>query len=439
VAIKPVVYHRLAVMDVTLVVDPGPVAPFGSIVVGGRSNVDPRVVMSHIYIEPGDPYSPEAIADARKSVLTIPAISSVRIREAERLDARGGLPITAEVTDRKPRVIGFSARYSTLDGPALRTYWQHRNLFGGAESLRLEADVFVPPRFDHSFEDTLRDFRTNDLGGRFRASFVKPALAGSRYDFLLDGLVERDRTGGDVFGGYDSKRLEVTAALRRRFSRTFSAQVGLTGTAGETSDTLGVVEYQLVGLPVSVTYDSTDRLLDPTKGWRVTASATPYLGSVGLFETRLRASHYYALDEDARFVLAGRVGVGSITGPSLAEIPADHRFYAGGGGSVRGYRYRSLSPLGPTGQVVGGRSLVEAAAELRVKVTDTIGIVPFFDVGGAFDAAYPDFREELRYAAGLGLRYYTGIGPIRLDLAVPLNPRDGDQSFAVYVGIGQAF
>lgn len=439
VAIKPTVYHRLGVMDVILVIDPGPVAPFGSILVGGRSDVDPRVVMSHIYVEPGDPYSPEAIADARKSVLTIPAISSVRIREAEKLDAQGGLPITAEVTDRKPRVIGFSARYSTLDGPALRTYWQHRNLFGGAESLRLEADIFVPPRTDRTLESTLQDFRTNDLGGRFRASFVKPALSGSRYDFLLDGLVERDRTGGDVFGGYDSKRVEVTAAIRRRFSRTFSAQVGVLGTVGETSDSLGIVDYQLVGLPVSVVYDSTDRLLDPTTGWRVTASATPYLGSVGLFESRLRVSKYFALDEDARYILAGRVGLGSIIGPSLAEIPADHRFYAGGGGSVRGYRYRSLSPLGPTGQVVGGRSLVEASAEVRVKITDTIGIVPFFDVGGAFDSAYPDFQEQLRYAAGIGLRYYTGIGPIRLDFAVPVNPRPGDQTFAVYVGIGQAF
>src|SRR5690606_3278671 len=100
----------------------------------------------------------------------------------------------------------------------------------------------------------------------------------------------------------------------------------------------------------------------------------------------LRASTYYALDEEARFVLAGRIGLGSVAGAALGEIPADHRYYAGGGGSVRGYRYRSLSPLGPTGQVVGGRSLFEASAEVRVKVNDTIGIVPFYDVGGAFDS-----------------------------------------------------
>src|SRR5690606_479572 len=190
------------------------------------SNVDPAVVRSHIYIESGDPYSPAAIASARRSVLKLPAISSIRIREAERLDAAGRLPITAEVTDRKPRVIGFSARYSTLDGPALNAYWQHRNLFGGAESLRLEGDLFVPPRADRSFIDNLENLDFSDLGGRFKAGFVKPALGGSRNDLLLDGMVEKDSTGGDQYGGYTIERSLATAAIRHRFSEAFSIQAG---------------------------------------------------------------------------------------------------------------------------------------------------------------------------------------------------------------------
>jgi translocation and assembly module TamA len=128
-----------------------------------------------------------------------------------------------------------------------------------------------------------------------------------------------------------------------------------------------------------------------------------------------------------------------VSGASLGDIPSNHRFYAGGGGSVRGYRYRSLSPLGPTGEVIGGRSLFEASIETRIKITDTIGLVPFLDMGGAFESAFPDFDEPLRYAAGLGLRYYTAVGPIRLDLATPLNPREGDKPLAFYIGIGQAF
>jgi translocation and assembly module TamA len=441
--IKPVVYHRLHVMDVAIVVDPGPRAPFGSVTVAGKSNVDPRVVRSHIYIAPGDLYSPRAIARARKSVLSIPAIGSVRIREAGRFDPDGSLPITAEVTDRKPHVVGFSARYSTLDGPALHTYWQHRNLFGGAESLRLEGDLFVPPHDNTSFIDNAQDFTLGDLGGRFKAGFVKPALGGSRNDLLLDSMIEKDSTGGDQYGGYDSKRVQASAAIRHRFDYAFSAQLGLAGEIGRTSDTLGTVDYRLFGIPASITYDSTDRVLDPTEGVRATASVAAYpsfLGSsVGIVESKAQVATYRAVDEDARYVLAGRVAVGSVSGASLGDIPASHRFYAGGGGSVRGYRYRSLSPLGPTGEVVGGRSLFEASLEARIKITDTVGVVPFLDMGGAFESSFPDFEEPLRYAAGLGLRYYTPVGPIRVDFATPLNPREGDKNFAFYIGIGQAF
>lgn len=443
VSIDPVVFHPARLMDVSYVLDPGPVAPIGDITVSGTQNVDPAVVRSFIYLEPGALYSPEALADTRKSVATIQALSSVRIREAEALDAYGRLPIFVEVTERLPRVIGFSARYSTVDGPALRGYWEHRNLFGGAERLRLEADLFLAPRNDGTQIKSVDDLEWSDLGGRFRASFLKPALGGTRNDLLIDGLVERDRTGGDRYGGYTSRFVDGTAFVRHRFSSTFSAQAGLQVQRGQTSDVLGQVDYLVVGTPVSLTYDSTDRPLDPTRGVRLNASVTPYpefLGStVGMVVSKATASTYYALDEDARYILAGRIGLGSIAGADLEDIPANFRFFAGGGGSVRGYRYRSLGPTGPFGWVVGGRSLLEASVEARIKVTDTIGIVPFFDAGGAFESSYPDFKEKVYMSAGLGLRYYTAIGPIRLDLAAPLNGRPGDKPVALYVSIGQAF
>lgn len=441
--VRPVVLHRDDVMDIEIAIDTGPRAAFGPVTVSGQSNVDPKVIRSMIYIEPGDPYSPTALAASRKSVLKLPAIGSVRMREPSRLDANGQLPIDAEVADRKPHVVGLSARYSTLDGPATRAYWQHRNLFGGAESLRLEGDLFVPPRTNSRALDNLKNFELADLGGRFKASFIKPGLYGMRNDLLLDGMIERDNTGGDIYGGYSSKRATASAAIRHRFTDTFSAQFGVTGERGTTSDSLGTVDYSLFGAQAAVTYDSTDRPLDPTKGIRATGSVTAYpefLGSsVGIVESRAQASTYYAFDDEARYILAGRVGLGSVTGASLGDIPSTHRFYAGGGGSVRGYRFRSLSPLGPTGEVIGGRSLIETSVEARVKITDTIGLVPFFDAGGAFEPAYPDFSQPLRYSAGLGLRYYTAVGPIRLDVAMPLNRRPGDNRWALYVGIGQAF
>jgi len=443
VELRPVVDHATRIMDVTFVVDPGPLAGFGDITIGQTDEIPPAVVRSFIYLEPGDPYSPKALSDTRRSIATIPAVGSVRIREADKLDASGNLPIFVDVTERPKRLIGFSARYSTIDGPAVKTYWEHRNLFGGAERLRLEGDIFLAPRIDGTKITKIDDFQRSDLGGRFSFSFLKPALWGSRYDWLLDGVATRQRVGTNRYGGYTARYANVTTAIQRRFSDTFSVQAGIEYERGQTSDVLGQVDYTLVGIPLSLKYDSTDSLLDPTRGFRVTASVTPYptfLGStVGLFQAKGAFSAYYALDEDARYILAGRIGLGSISGASLDEIPSTRRFYAGGGGSVRGYAYRTLSPLGPYNQLIGGRSLFEVSLEARIKITDTIGIVPFFDAGTAFESTIPDFKQRLQMAAGLGLRYYTAIGPIRVDVAAPLNPRKGDKPVALYVSIGQAF
>ncbi len=443
VDLRPVVDHATRTMDVTYVVEPGPIAGFGAVNVGDTGDIPPAVVRSFIYLQPGDPYSPKAITDTRKSISTVPAVGGVRIREATELDAAGNLPIFVEVTERPKRLLGFSARYSTIDGPQVKTYWEHRNLFGGAERLRLEGDVFFTPRIDGTKIRKVGDFEETDLGGRFTVSFLKPALGGSRYDWLLDATGTRERVGTTRYGGYTARYANVTNAIRQRFSDTFSIQAGIEYERGQSSDVLGQVDYTLVGIPLSVRYDSTDSLLDPTRGIRATASVTPYptfLGSsVGIVQAKGQASAYYALDEDARYVLAGRIGLGSISGASLDEIPATRRFYAGGGGSVRGYAYRTLSPLGPLNQLTGGRSLFEASVEARIKITNTIGVVPFFDAGMAFNSAVPNFKEQMQYAAGVGLRYYTAIGPIRLDVAAPLNPRKGDKPVALYISIGQAF
>ncbi len=435
---NPVVTHPAQVMDISLTVDPGPRAGIGDIAVRGAENVDPAVVRSFIYTEPGDPYSPAALASMRKSILSIEALSSVRIREGETLDAYGNLPLFVDITERQPRVIGASVQYSTTDGPAVRAYWAHRNLFGGAERLRLEGSLFYLTEDGGRPEEDDDDFDWDDLGGRFRASFLKPALWGTRNDFLADALIERDRTEG-----YTSRLVNGTAGIRHRFSETFSIQGGIEYEKGQASDILGQVDYTLVGLPLSVTYDSTDNTLDPTRGMKLLASVTPYpdfLGSsVPMTIARGTASAYWSIDEESRYVLAGRLGLGSIIGPDLEEIPANRRFFAGGGGSVRGFGYRSLSPTF-LGEPIGGRSLLEASVEARIKVTDTIGIVPFVDAGTAFESSYPDFDESIRVSAGLGLRYYTAIGPIRLDVATPIRREQGDdRSFAIYVGIGQAF
>ncbi len=440
-SIAPVVDHAAETMDVTFFAAPGPVAPFGEATLNGPEDFNPAIARSYLYIEPGDPYSPKAIDDARTSLRQIPAVGGVRIVEGKTLDAYGRLPYQVDVEDRLPYAVGASAKYSSINGPAGQVYWEDRNVFGGAERLRLQADIFYAPPW-YMTSNSVRSLSINDLGGRISASFLKPALWGTRNDFLLDALGEKVSTSGVGFVGYQAEDADATAALRHRFSDNFWVQAGFEGQTGVATDSLGRVDYTLVGVPVSANYDTTDSKLDPTQGVRLNVSAAGYgefLGSsLNLAQFKARGSTYYAIDPDGRFVLAGRIGLGAEDGPALDEIPANWRFYSGGGGSVRGYAYDSLGPRNLFG-VVGGRSLVEASAELRVKITNTIGIVPFFDAGNAFGSVYPNFSAPLYMSAGLGLRYYTAIGPIRLDVAFPFQRVPGSGPVAVYVSIGQAF
>jgi translocation and assembly module TamA len=441
-SVTPIVDHALDIMDVTISVAPGPIAPFGEATIEGPQTFDPSIVRSYLYIHPGDPYSPAAIADARNSIREIPAVGGVRITEGTTLDAYGRLPYTIAVEDRLPYAFGASLKYSTTNGPEGQVYWEDRNVFGGAERLRLQADIFYAPPWYISSQ-SLSHFSSNDIGGRVSASFLKPALGGTTNDLLIDALAEKMSTSGAGFVGYQAEDADVTASLRHRFNQNFWVQAGLEAQKGDATDALGTVNYRLVGVPVSANYDTTDSKLDPTRGVKLSASAVgfgTFLGSsLDMVQVKAGASAYYSLDADSRYVLAGRVAAGGMSGPELDQIPANWRFYAGGGGSVRGYAYNELGPTVFWGAVVGGRSVFDASAELRIKVTDTIGIVPFFDVGNAFTSNFPNFSEPLFAAAGLGLRYYTSVGPIRLDVAFPLERRDGTGPVAIYVSIGQSF
>ncbi len=444
----PTVDHATLTMDVTFTVGPGPKAGFGEVSLTGPEGFDPAIVRSFVYLEPGQPYSPKALADTRRSITSIPAVGSVRIREADTLDAHGNLPIFIDVGDRNRNLAGFTAGYSNVDGPTANGYYENRNLFGGAEALRLGADLFyAPPVFGIVANPfgTGPNYSDKGLGARFKASFMKPALSGSRVDFLLDGIAERARYGGGSFGGYVDELAGATAALRYRVDQALSLQGGVKLEKGWAADSLGRVDYTFLGLPVSLRYDTTDDLLDPTRGVRVLASVTPYpavVGGVGFTRATIAGSTYWALDESGDYVVATRAGFGSIFGNSvgLAGIPANYRFYEGGLATVRGYREQTIGPSSPSGFTIGGLSGFNATVEARIKVTDVIGVAPFLDVGGAFTQSTPfGSSGDTRMGAGVGLMYYTPIGPIRIDVARGLNQRRGDYPVVFYVSIGQPF
>ena len=442
---SPVVDHAADAMDVTFLVDTGPKAGIGEVSLRGPEGFGPEIVRSYIYLEEGEPYSPDRLDRTRKSIASIPAAGSVRIREGGALDPNGNLPVFIEVTDRALNAAGYTLGYSTIDGPNGRVYYENRNLFGGAERIRFQGDLFQAPRNNNDPIKNIGDFNTADIGARFTMSFLKPAIDGSRFDFLADGLVERNRIGSYRFGGYTVRLGGGTAALRYRVDETLSATVGFKGERGRTSDSVSNVDYTLFGVPLTMQFDNTDSPLDPKRGVRVSAAVTPYpafLGSSVSFTTATAsASAYYSFDEEGRYVLAarGRVG-GFLDEPrDLQLIPSNYRYFVGGAGSIRGYRFQTVSPFGPTGKIVGGRSMFDSSLEARIKVTDNIGIVPFFDAGGSYASQFPQFFGDTRMSAGLGVFYVTAIGPVRLDVATPINPRRGDKDLVLYVNIGQAF
>ena len=423
--------HATHLVNVTYVVSPGPVVAFGQVTVSGTDKVRPSFVEERVRIIPGEMFSPQRLADTRKSLLKYEAFSGVRVVEGTRLDAQGRLPVDVEVTERKPRYVGFGAKYSSTDGSALNVFWGHRNLFGGAETLRLDGQVSWFGGKSEAVPDA------NPFGYRFAATFGKPGIWTPIDDLVAQAAVLREVTDAYVREG-----VTFTAGVRRNYSDQFSVQIGLDLEQSHVQDANGSRDDTIVGVPIEVAYDTTDIPLDPSQGVRASGTFEPfaYLGqaSAGPMMFKGSLSTYRALDEDKRYILAGKIAAGTIFGADLLDVPPQRRFYVGGGGSLRGFDYQSASPRNANGDIIGGLSFVTASVEARVKVTDTIGIVPFFDIGSASEGSVPDF-DDLRYAAGLGLRYYTGIGPVRLDVAVPLNPEPDDAGYGVYISLGQSF
>ena len=423
-----VVDHQDRTLAVHYAVDPGQPATIGDIHVKGLERVDEDFVDRRLAKFKDKPYAPSEVAKLRDDLRSIGVFESVKVRPAEKLDDDGRLPVDVELVERDRRFIGFGANYSTNDGAGATAYWGHRNLFGEAEQLRFDADVSGIGENDWS-----------EINYGLSADFIKPDFLQQRQDLHsnLALVQEYDRET------FDKKAATLLVGVDRRLSDTLSVSLGGEAEFSEITRDGVSRNFELFGPTGAVKYDTSDDLLNPTKGVRasLTGSAFPeFIGSSqDVFQTRATGSSYLDLSGAGNLVLAGRLSVASVFGGSVDELPADRLLYAGGGGSVRGYEFRSISPEDEDGDPTGGRSLVEGSVELRYRFLDDYGIVPFFDAGTVTEDAFPSFDETLQYAAGLGLRYYSPIGPIRADVAVPLNPREDDDPVAFYISIGQAF
>lgn len=418
--------HATRTVDATITINPGPRVAFGDITVSGTERMDPEFVRWQTGLAVGQEYDPDDLALAQKRLDRLEVFRAARLQAADAVEADGLLPYELIVQELPGRRFGVGANYSTIDGLGVEGFHLWRNLFGRAERLRLDARVASigypvdTAQFDYFFGGT----------------FTKPGVFTPDTDFIA--AVSAERT---VYPKYT----ETSASGRMGFNHVLTDQVAFEAGAqferNRFEDVFGTRDFATIGLYAGATLDFRDDTVDPTSGWYLATSIEPFYelryGNT-LGRVVIEGRTYFGFGEDDPFVLAARVRGGALLGPSLAEIPPDRLFFAGGGGSVRGYAYKSIGVDDGTGTVTGGRYLLEASLEARMRVTETIGVVGFIDGGYVAADRFPGI-DDLRLGAGVGLRYYTGLGPIRADIAIPLNPRPGDPSYAIYVGIGQAF
>lgn len=424
--------HENSTVAAELEIDPGPVAHYGPLTVRGTRRLDPEFIAWMTGLKEGEQYSPDQLEKAKKRLSRLEVFRAMTFQEAEEINPDGSLPMTLAVQERLPRRFGVGADYSTLDGFGFESYWMHRNLFGRAERLRLEAKV---KGIGGSQSDSFNPKNYTYLLG---ASFTKPGVFTPDTDFTA-GLSARR----EVLDAYTETSVTAKAGFNHIFSDTLtgSAYANIMQARFE-DDYYGKREFTTVGLQGNLLYDGRDSIVDPTRGFYSEIYLEPfYEVKGGTFATKFTAEGraYYGLGATNRVVLAGRAKIGTIAGGSIENLPPDKLFFAGGGGSVRGYAYRNIGVDVGDGKIVGGRSLVEASGEVRTRVTETIGAVAFVDAGYVGKDSMPRFSEKLRVGVGGGFRYITGLGPIRLDVAMPLDRRSGDPKYAFYVGIGQSF
>jgi len=414
------VNHREKSVAVTYQIDLGQRARFGNTEITGLQSIDETFLRSTIPWKKGDPFNIQLLEDAHTRLIATGLFSTVRVSQGETLQEEGFLPVTMTVTERKHRSISAGVSYRTDEGAGANISWEHRNLLGRGERLKLDTAVsgislsaegtFLKPQF-------LRSDQTLRLNLRFA-------------DENTDAFDSLSISSAGWVDGKLTKKITVGAGLAHKFSKVEQK--------GETE------RFSLLSVPLHFDWDSSDNLLDPRSGSRMIIQVGPYQDiektDLNFLKSRITATRYLRLLKAPSLVLAGRASLGAINGASLLDIPADERFYAGGGGSIRGYAYQSVGALDEDDDPIGGRSVLELSAELRLKMTDRIGMVTFLDGGSAFASTFPDSSEDLQWAAGLGFRYFTPIGPLRLDVGFPLNRRkDIDDSFQIYVSIGQAF
>ena len=420
--------HAARRIDADVRLDPGPRLRFGRLEITGEQRMREQRIRKIAGLPEGETFSETELRRAETRLRRTGIFASVALTEDEAITAPDFLGVTATVVEQKPRRYSLGVEIASLDGVSLSASWLHRNLLGGGERLGIKGNV------------------TNIGSGQ------------SGVDYGLEVTLDRpatltpDTTAGLILAYSHEDEVDYSLdafSFGLRFSHVFSdqltARVGLTYDAQDGRDPGGRFSFRNLSLPIGATWDRRDVTNNPTKGFYLDATAKPFLGfgttGSGL-RTTLDARGFRSLGEPGRLVLAARVQAGAVFGSTLLETPRDDLFLSGGGGTVRGQPYRSLGVAVTRGFgpefLIGGRYFLAGSLELRAKVSDKLGVVGFVDWGSIGIDGFTGSLSESHAGAGLGLRYDTGLGPIRLDIAAPISGTTGD-GVQLYVGLGQSF
>jgi translocation and assembly module TamA len=448
-------------LDVTYTVSTGKTARFGAIEVTGLQRTQRSSVMARLGMHSGEPYSAAAIDKARRNLLSMGVFGSVGVSTAPVPDPDGSVPVTFRVTERKRHAVNLIGAYSSDLGGSGTVTWTDNNVFGHAEQLNLKASII-----------NLNGSAANGAGYNTGAQLIIPEILHPQQtlQFSLNAINQSLLT-------YDQTSETAGATLTRTLSRVWTASIGATATEDQIKQPQelyvpgldkSVFYYTLFAIPLSLRYDSTDLsslLLDPTHGMRAALTVAPTLSlgppNATYVITQIRASvyldlHDLSLTEPGRTVIAVRGLYGYAQGASVSGLPPDQRFYAGGSETVRGYSFQSVGPQfadtapPPAGTIpnpdfsentpVGGVAVDAGGIEVRQRIGANYGFAVFADAGRVGQTALP-FSGKYAVGLGAGVRYYTAIGPLRLDIGVPLHrlPKPNDDSFEIYIGLGQSF
>ncbi len=421
--------HDSATLSADITLAPGQKLRFGDLKIVGAERIREERVREIAGLPVGEVYSPQELRDAADRLRRSGVFKSVSLGEDDFITGQDQLGITANLVENKRRHFSFGAEVASTEGVGLTGEWMHRNLFGGGENLKIDGAI-------------------SNIG-----------VAQGGVDYLLGAMLERPATFNPdttlTFGvgagiiddvDYDMNFVVVSTGLKHVFSSTLSGSASVSYLYAQTTDPGGVTTFQALALPLTMIWDTRDSTTDATKNGYVALDAKPFLGfGVTSSGARLFADlrGYKSVGAQKGLVFAGRMQVGSILGASLEGTPTDYLFYSGGGGTVRGQPYQSLGVYylrDSAGELyqTGGRQLLVGSVEARLRVTETIGVVGFFDAGRVDANGF--FTDEGNYqaGAGLGLRYATPVGPLRVDVAMPV-AGDTGEGVQIYIGLGQAF